>query len=157
MGDPKGMPTVRTNISKNRHIRTLAAIIAATLALAGCGSGGIEFKGKIFDAIGVNSTGPKTKTNLPRRSGLVTPPSLKRLPPPGSEPARQDALASINDPDRVKVESAQKLAKRQAEYCAKHYEPARARGDDSADSIEGPGGPCRNSVFTALKKWSSQE
>ena len=64
---------------------------------------------------------------------------------------------ALDDPDRKIVVSEAEKQKQQDEYCRKNYDPARAAGDASADSIEGPLGPCRPSVLTAIKKWNGGE
>jgi hypothetical protein len=93
------------------------------------------------------------------RTPLVVPPSTASLPSPGTPPeaAAADVTAALNDPDRKVVVDQATLQKRQDEYCAKNYDPARAAGDASADSIEGPLGPCRPSVLSAVKKWNGGE
>lgn len=136
-----------------------AGFAIALLALSGCGGfEGVELKGKVFDVIGVNGDKNSKTPKMQRRAGLVTPPSLERLPNPDEKPATGgDALASIADPDRIEKEAPEALARRQAEYCKKHYEPAVQRGDDTAASIEGPAGPCRRSVMTAIEKLNSSD
>ncbi len=139
------------------RIRCLLSI-AAAVALAGCSPGDVAFEGKIFDAMGLNSSSKRETPKLAARTPLVVPPDLERLPPPGSttSPA-DDALASINDPDRARVIDQAQLKKQQEEYCAKHYDPAVAMGSADADSISGPLGPCRKSVLTAIEGWNAQK
>ena len=119
-----------------------AALAAAIVALAGCSMDDVQLNGKIFDAVGMNSTGSvKKEATLRERSPLVVPPGLDKLPEPGSSGATQAAgIAEIKDYE--------------AEYCKVHYEQAKAHGDNDADSAAGPLGPCRGSVFTAVKKWN---
>lgn len=139
----------------------IAMVSAAALLLGGCSAGDVELNGKVFDYLGV-SPSAQTKTKEPKladRGGLVVPPSLDRLPAPGSEAAAEDAqLAEINDPDRKKVADKAELERQQAEYCKVHYEQALARGDQTAaDLAAGPLGACRPSIFTALQKWNKSE
>jgi hypothetical protein len=96
---------------------------------------------------------------LAARTPLVVPPSTASLPQPGTpaEAAAVDITAAINDPDRKVIVDQAALEKQQDEYCRKNYDPARAAGDASADSMEGPLGPCRPSVLTAVKKWNGGE
>lgn len=153
MGTPVG--NIAVNATRRRNVRgamVVGAVVVLCAGLSGCGYGDVEFKGKIFDAMGVNSGSSKKKVKLAPRTGLVTPPSLERLPEPGSAVSGGEGLASIHDPDRAKVVDARELALRQAAYCKKHYDPLVLRGDASAEGIEGPAGPCRATVFTALKK-----
>jgi len=128
-----------------------------TLLVAGCGTDDIQFNGGIFDAVGLSDAG-KTKTTQPKlaeRAPLVVPPTLDRLPTPGEAPVAPAQIADINDPDVAKAKSRSELEAQQEEYCRKNFDDARARGDDSAYSVEGPLGPCRPSVLTAIKKWNN--
>lgn len=60
----------------------LAAGLACALALGGCG--GVEFQGRVFDAMGLSSTGPEPDVRMAERPPLLLPPDTKALPPPGS-------------------------------------------------------------------------
>lgn len=132
--------------------------IAAAAALAGCSPGDVAFEGKIFDAIGMNSTGQRETPKMATRSPLVVPPDLERLPDPNApeQYSADDTLASINDPDRARVIDQAQLEKQQQEYCAKHYDPAVAMGSADADSVTGPLGPCRKSILSSMKEWNAQ-
>jgi hypothetical protein len=126
-----------------------------TLALAGCGSDDVQFNGGIFDAVGLSDAN-KAKSSTPKvaeRAPLVVPPTLDHLPAPGEAPNAPEQIAGINDPDAAKAKSHAELEKQQAEYCAKNYDDARMRGEETA-SVEGPLGPCRPSVLTSFKKWN---
>src|SRR5207244_1272877 len=93
-----------------KSIRKAGMILAAAVPLSllgGCGDGGIggfdgvALNGKIFDAVGLNSSaGPKGEPKMAARQPLVVPPGLDSLPPPGSAKAEQPTLAEIQDPDR---------------------------------------------------------
>lgn len=133
-----------------------AALAAAIVALAGCSMDDVQLNGKIFDAVGMNNTGSvKKEATLRERSPLVVPPGLDKLPEPGSAGAAQAAgIAEIKDYDATKQTTKADLERKQAEYCKVHYEMAKAHGDNDADSAAGPLGPCRGSVFTAVKKWN---
>ena len=127
--------------------------------LAGCGSDDIAFNGGIFDAVGLSDAG-KTKGGDPKlaeRAPLVVPPSLDRLPTPGEAP-QPAQIADIKDPDAQKKLSQAELEAKQAEYCKVNYDQAIAHGDEAtAANAEGPMGPCRKSVLTAIKKWNGEE
>jgi hypothetical protein len=140
-------------------LRTALAVVAG-IAVAGCSMDDVELNGGVFDALGVGANQPKSaEPKLVARTPLVVPPSTASLPSPGTPPeaAAADVTAALNDPDRKVVVDQATLQKRQDEYCAKNYDPARAAGDASADSIEGPLGPCRPSVLSAVKKWNGGE
>jgi hypothetical protein len=122
----------------------------------------VQFNGGVFDAVGLSdSARAKSKSGDPKlaeRAPLVVPPTLDKLPQPGeAEPAANSQIASIHDPDAAKKASKEELERQQAAYCREHYEIPKSRGDDSADSAEGPLGPCRPSVLTSFKKWNSDD
>jgi hypothetical protein len=135
---------------KLSKIARIAAAATVAVALSGCGFDGVELNGKIFDAVGLNtgSTQP-TVPKLKERAPLVVPPGLEALPEPGSGKAAVAELP-VQDHDAIKNLSKNELERQQAEYCDKHYRLAKAHGDESADSIKGPLGPCRGSVLTAI-------
>lgn len=139
------------------HQRVLRAACAAlaALCLAGC-DGGVALNGKVFDALGVgtNSGSSDREPKMAQRTGLVVPPSTEALPVPGSGgQAQAPEIAGINDPDKLAVVNEAEKQRQQEAYCKVHYEQAKQRGDGNADLAEGPLGPCKGSVLTALKKW----
>jgi hypothetical protein len=148
-----------------RRTRTLNVprLIMATMLAAfvgGCSMDDVELNGGVFNALGIGSNQEKSaEPKLAERTPLVVPPTTARLPTPGEAPESLavDVTASINDPDRAAVVDKNALQRQQDEYCRTNYEPARARGDSSADSMAGPLGPCRASVLTAIKKWNGEE
>jgi hypothetical protein len=145
---------------RSRPARSVLPVLAAclTLGIAGCGSDDIAFNGGIFDAVGLSDAG-KAKTGDPKmaeRAPLVVPPSLDRLPPPG-EAAPSSQIADIKDPDEEKKLSQAELQAKQDEYCKKNYDDPKARGDESVESVEGPLGPCRRSVLTAIKNYNKSD
>jgi hypothetical protein len=136
------------------------AVIAFALAISGCSGDDVQFNGKIFDAVGLNSIGQKSaEPKMAERAPLVMPPNADRIPEPGKPPeaVANDVAALIDDPDKKAQTSQIELEKKQAEYCKQNYELAKARGDDNADLATGPLGPCRGSVLTAIQKWNKSE
>lgn len=71
-----------TVISRPGRAACLAAVLAATLALGGCG--GVEFQGKIFDYVGLSGDRKEADQRLAERPPLLLPPDTKALPQPGS-------------------------------------------------------------------------
>lgn len=152
-----GVPDMPVLFSRSKSM-TLAAVLAAGLALGGCGADEVELNGKIFDALGVSGA-QKSKSADPKvaaRNGLVIPPDTASLPEPGSGSSVQTEadIAFINDPDRAKEVDKAELARRQAEFCKVNYEQPKARGDQSVDSVVGPAGPCRATFLSAMKNWT---
>lgn len=146
-------------MSSSRTVRiTLSILVAA--AAGGCSMDDVELNGGVFDALGVGSDQPKTaEPKLAARTPLVVPPTTSSLPAPGTpaEATQSDVTVALDDPDRKVLVSEAEKQKQQDEYCRKNYDAARAAGDASADSMEGPLGPCRPSVLTAVKKWNGGE
>ncbi len=139
-----------------KAIRSIATALGLTavLALAGCGYDGVELNGKIFDVMGVSGKGNTTEPTMANRTGLVVPPNVQALPPPGSQPNAAAAdVAALQDPDRLQNVSMEEKRRQQAAYCKVHYEDAKFHGDPGADLAEGPLGPCRHSALSALEKW----
>jgi hypothetical protein len=134
------------------------AVIPCALLLAGCSADDVELNGKIFDAVGLNSKSKATEPKLAERAPLVMPPNVERVPEPGMPPeATATDVAALADPDRVAKTSQAELERQQAEYCKKNYELAKAHGDNNVDLATGPLGPCKGSVLTAIKNWTSPE
>lgn len=130
----------------------LATALAAALLLGGCAPGDIQLNGKIFDAVGLNSSSKPKEAQVAERAPLVVPPGLERLPPPGSGGQTETvALAEIKDDDANKNGNEAERQRAQAEYCKKNYEIPKQQGQD-VDSVKGPLGDCRPSALTGLTK-----
>lgn len=140
--------------------RTVGAAVALSLAfsMAGCSMDDVEFNGSLFKAAGIGqgTKGPEPK--MAPRTGLVVPPNLDRLPTPGVQPGAESAeVAAIADPDAAANVTREELERQQAAYCEKHYEMARAHGDQiAAEVADGPLGSCRGSVLSVFKKNDAQ-
>lgn len=146
------------SLTSRRRGARLALLLPLVLAAAGCSADDIEFNGKIFDAVGLNTKTKSTEPKLAERAPLVMPPNLERVPEPGAPPeAAAGDVASLNDPDRTAKTSRVELERQQAEYCKTHYELAKARGDQTADLASGPLGLCRGSILSAVEKWNKDE
>ena len=144
----------------SKPLISLAMAALAAVAVGGCSMDDVELNGGVFDALGVGGNQPKSaEPKLAARTPLVVPPSTASLPAPGAPPEalQADVTVAIDDPDRKIIVTEAEKQRQQAEYCAKHYEPERAAGSASADSVEGPLGPCRPSVLTAIKQWNGGE
>jgi hypothetical protein len=152
-------------MSPNAHrpsVVVMLCVLGLALGAAGCSMDDVQFNGGIFDAVGLSdSARAKSKSGDPelaQRAPLVVPPKLDKLPEPGDGESPPDAqIAGIHDPDEVKKASEKELQRQQAAYCKEHYEIPKQMGDDSADSAEGPLGPCRKSILTSIKTWNSEE
>lgn len=138
---------------KSKSNFMLAGLVAA--ALAGCSADDVQLNGKVFDALGVNTSSTNRElAEIGPRSGLVIPPNLSSLPQPGSGQSGEPQIAEIQDYDAKRTTSRTDLEKQQAEYCAKHYDMARAMGNQDAELVEGPLGRCQKSVLS-LAGWGT--
>lgn len=123
-------------------------------ALAGCSADDVQLNGKIFDAVGLNNTGSVQKVpKLRERQALVVPPGLEKLPEPGAAAVGQDqaALAEVRDYDEARTIPQAELQRQQDEYCAKHYDLAKARGDQDYVLASGPLGSCHKSALSLVE------
>lgn len=121
---------------------------SSAVILAACSPGDVQLEGKVFDALGVNtSSTQRTAPDLKPRSGIVIPPNLSSLPQPGSGKVEEPQLADVQDYDAKRAKPREMLEKEQAEYCAKHYDMAKAMGNQDDALVEGPLGRCQKSIL----------
>lgn len=126
------------------------AVLALSGLLGGCGQ--VALEGTIFDALGVSpkaQAAAKEEKQLEPRTGLVMPPSLDRLPQPGTAPQPGDVAATdgafpINPEDREQAELAQKMAEHRA-FCEKELREQRTFG--RSELVMGPMGQCNPSIL----------
>ena len=114
-----------------------AALSACVLALGGCG--GVEFQGKILDAVGLSDLGaPQSDVRMAERPPLLLPPDTKALPPPGSGVATATAREDWpRNPEVVQSEIAE--AKRNAKA-------AETASTDQINPLKGKNNPL-------IEKW----
>ena len=87
----------------------------------------------------------------PARAAVV-PPSLDRLPAPGEAPDAPQ-IAGIQDPDAAKQQSRAQLETSRPRT-ARRIIAMRGCAARKSPMVEGPLGPCRDSVLSAIKKWN---
>ncbi len=146
-------------LSSKTILRRAACGLVCGLALtvSACGIDGVELNGKVFDAVGLNTGSVRSgDPKMRERAPLVVPPGLESLPAPGSAspPPEADALAQVTDHDAKRNVSKDELQRQQQAFCDKNYSPNKALGDETIDMIEGPLGPCRGSIFSAVKNFT---
>lgn len=142
------MMTVRKTLSG-------AAVFAVIMGLSGCGGvDGVEFNGKIFEAVGLTGSlgGKKAEPKTEARAPLVLPPPSQSLPEPGSlaaaAPAPQADGAWPNDPDKGKASKDEAVKQAQAAYCRDGNWKEKAMGDIKA--ADGPAGSCNGNIFSII-------
>ncbi len=96
----------------------LAVALLLTFALGGCG--GVEFKGKVFDYMGVSGSGTEEDAKMSQRAPLILPPDTDKLPQPGQGSAA--VTARPDWPSDVDHERNLAVAAKQAEQQKKAAE-----------------------------------
>jgi hypothetical protein len=134
-----------------KNIAKLAVVAGLAAFAAGCSADDVQLNGKVFDAVGMNTSSVKTAPKLKERAGIVVPPNLSSLPEPEAPSNTDPALAEIKDYDATRTTAQADLEKQQAEYCKKNYDDAKVHGDQDAVLATGPLGPCQKSAFSAVK------
>jgi hypothetical protein len=122
-----------------------AAAVASTLALSGCGGvEGIDFNGKIFDWMGLSATSQeKAEPKMADRAPLVVPPSVTRLPDPGSGRTSDEQVASLNDPELRKQAAAKERERLHQAYCRGEIQwKDKAYSPQNTGAYRSPYGTC---------------
>jgi hypothetical protein len=132
----------------SHHLRLIstAAVVASVVALSGCADG-VELNGKLFDLMGVSSSSQETRRDprMADRPPLVVPPSVTRLPEPGSGKAASEDVAALNDPEQRKVAAAKERERLHLAYCRGDLQ-WRDKAFDPNIVNKSPYGPCPNLV-----------
>jgi hypothetical protein len=99
----------------SNHLRMLIAapLLGATLLLGGCG--GVQFEGKVFEAVGLAGEPQKQEKKVADRAPLILPPK-RELPPPGPEQRVAKPESWPNDPDAI-LKERQVAAKQKKTRC----------------------------------------
>jgi hypothetical protein len=131
-----------------RRSLTQSAVVAAVclpLLLAGCGGiDGVELNGKIFDALGVSAASQtKVEPQMAERAPLVVPPSVTRLPEPGSGQSASQDVAALKDPEQQKEAAAKERQRLHEAYCRGDVQwQDKAFKPQDAGAPRSPYGPC---------------
>ena len=132
----------------NRTVLAYAAFGVAVLALAGCDS--LALEGKVFDWIGISGSALDENRRDPKmaeRAPLVVPPSVTRLPEPGSGKTGGDDIAALNDPELKKQAAAKERERLHLAYCRGDAQwKEKAYNPNTTKPNRSPYGPCP-SVF----------
>ena len=98
----------------------LSIPLCLAFGASGCSMDDVQLNGGIFDVVGLSDAAKAKSGSEPKiaaRAPLVVPPSLDRLPEPGSEEAAENAeIAGIRDYDAVRTASKKDLERQQAEF-----------------------------------------
>ena len=141
------------NASRVRAIVVAVFTALSASTLGGCGGlDGVDFNGKIFDAVGLStgSVGKKTEVATQPRAPLVLPPDANRLPDPGEAPPALADQSWPKDPQRQKIASAEARKKAQEDFCQNESWKNKAMNKGEATNAQGPDGPCGGSIFSFM-------
>jgi hypothetical protein len=126
----------------NRTVLAYAAFGLAALALAGCDS--VALEGKLFDWAGISGSALDEKRRDPKmaeRAPLVVPPSVTRLPEPGSGKTGSEEVAALNDPELKKQAAAKERERLHLAYCRGEIQ-WKDKAFDASSASRSPYGPC---------------
>ncbi len=127
--------------------RTLAAAcVAVCLLLAACADG-VQLEGKVFDWMGVSPSAlevSKSEPKLADRAPLVVPPSVTRLPEPGTgQPPANTDIAALKDPDLRRKAAAAERERLHLAYCRGEVQwKDKALNPGGMGANRSPYGPC---------------
>jgi hypothetical protein len=133
--------------SHQHSTRTWAtASVAVCLLLAACADG-VQLEGKVFDWMGVSPSaleGSKSEPKMADRAPLVVPPSVTRLPEPGSgQPPGSTDIAALKDPDLRKKAAAAERERLHLAYCRGEMQwKDKALNSQAMGANRSPYGPC---------------
>jgi hypothetical protein len=145
------------SLRRNRTALAAGALALSALALGGCD--GIALEGKVFDWMGISPSALDQKTRDPKmaeRAPLVVPPSVARLPEPGSGKTGSDDVAALQDPELRKQAAAKERERLHLAYCRGEIQwKERALEPDKSGANKSPYGPCPglfSGMFNGLTK-----
>jgi len=140
----------------NRTVLAAAVLALSALALVGCDS--VSLEGKAFDWLGISGSALDENRRDPKmadRAPLVVPPSVTRLPEPGSGKAGSEAVAALNDPELKKQAAAKERERLHLAYCRGEIQWKDKAYDPEKATNRSPYGPCPglfSGAFDSLTK-----
>lgn len=133
-------------LSRRYSTRVYAAVaVAAALGLSACGGvDGLQLEGKIFDWMGVSSASETAaEPKVAERAPLVIPPSVSRLPEPGSGQTGSSDVAALNDPELRKQAAGKERDRLHMAYCRGEIQwKEKALNPNNTTANRSPYGPC---------------
>lgn len=128
----------------NRTVLAATMLALSALALGACDS--LSLEGKVFDWMGVSGSALEEKRRDPRmaeRAPLVVPPSVTRLPEPGSgKTGSSEDVAALNDPELRKQAAAKERERLHLAYCRGEIQWKEKAFDPGKPTNRSPYGPC---------------
>lgn len=123
-----------------------AVAVTAAVGLSACSAGeGVDLNGKIFDWMGVSKAALDSRTREPKmedRAPLVVPPSVTRLPEPGTGKTTSEDVAALQDPEQKRLAAAKERERLHLAYCRGEVQwKEKALNPQSFNNLS-PYGPC---------------
>ena len=142
-------------IAIGRKTIMLALLGALAIVQSGCsGFDGVELQGGVFEAMGIagDLTKKKAEPKLAKRNGLVVPPDINALPPPGSgRNAAEGTQSWPKDPEQLKIAKADLEKRRAAKYCAEK-DWWKMSNPQEFNRMTNNGALCQSALGKALSK-----
>jgi len=127
-----------------RTVLAVAVFAFSALALVGCDS--VSLEGKAFDWLGISGSALDENRRDPKmaeRAPLVVPPSVARLPAPGSGKTDSQEVAALKDPELRKQAAAKERERLHLAYCRGEIQwKEKAFDTEYGKSNRSPYGPC---------------
>lgn len=141
---------IRTFHSSARHGAAASLLVGVAVALSGCAAGDVEMNGALFDYLGMGKVGPAKASQASDRQGLVLPPSLDRLPEPGSGAATAAAtqVAMPMNPETKAIANVAEQKRQQEAFCDKAMMNAKLTKE--IGPVPGPFGVCNPSLLQSI-------
>lgn len=95
----------------------LFLLISVSLTACGGGFGGVQFEGKLFEAVGLNEIGAKKKEPKVKQRGTLVIPPKTELPEPGKRVVVKDNIQWPDDPDERKKREVELLEEKKKKVC----------------------------------------
>lgn len=142
--------TMHCKIAKMAKGAVLGLVLAG---LTGCsGFEGVEFQGKLFNAVGLGSKQRAAEPKVAQRNGLVVPPAGLPLPAPGSgRVAVAGGPSWPKDPETVQRAAAARQAAAIQKYCTEESWWKRANPNEF-DKMTKNGELCQSGISKTITK-----
>jgi hypothetical protein len=133
--------------------------VGFALALSACVDG-VDLNGKVFDMLGISNAAQEGRAREPKmadRAPLVVPPSVTRLPEPGSGKVTSEDIAALDDPEMRKQAEAKERERLHLAYCRGEVQwKQRALSPQNTTANLSPYGPCPGLLTGATSKINNQ-
>lgn len=113
------------------RLSAFAPLVGCALALGGCG--GVQFEGKMFDAVGLGQNEKYVEKQVPDRAPLIVPPA-RDLPAPGP---RDQVAQPENWPQEPEVVKQRQVAAAKAKK-EEYYEKGNTKDIDEFEKLSDP-------------------